>query len=140
VNRSWTAGIIVLVALFGFTSLLGILLSPPDVSAEPLIIIMTGHFLAPKEKGGANTYFFYVRGKNLPFRVDDLEVPEEPMRGGQGWTVLDQLGAPRMRVIGGEKEIERLTQDSIAGKKFRIQGTLHVYDGLLAVQSLEEIK
>jgi len=140
VKRSSTAGIIVVVALLGSTSLLGILLSPPDVSAEPLIIIMTGQFLAPKEKGGANTYFFYVRGKNLPFRVDDIEVPEEPVRGGKGWTVLDDLGAPRMRVIGGEKDIECLMQDSMSGKKFRIQGNLHVYDGLLAVQSLEEIK
>jgi len=131
---------IIMVALFGLSCTLGMLLSPPDVSADPLIIMLTGQFLAPKEKGGANTYFFYVRGKNLPFRVDELEVPEEPVRGGPGWTVLDDLGAPRMRVIGGKEDIARLLQDSISGKKFRIKGDLHVFDGLLAIESLEELK
>jgi hypothetical protein len=138
-KRSWKAGVI-MVVLFGLSCTFGIALSPPDVSAMPLSIILTGQFLGPEEKGVQNTYFFYIRGKNLPFRVDHVEVPEVPMKSGEKVTILNDLGAPRMRVIGGKETIERLMEDSIEGKKFRIQGNLHVLDGLLAVLSLEELE
>jgi len=132
---------LMVVALFGFTSVLGIVLSAPEASAQaPVQIVLTGQVLTAKETGQVNTYFLYVRDKKIRYRVDQGYTPAVVMEATTVYDILDSIGAPRIHVVGADKALEPLTQSGNEGKHLRIEGLLYPGDAVLAVSSVEEVQ
>jgi len=128
---------LVIAVLFGLVSTVGL----SEVAAQgPLDVTLTGKFLAEKEKGDAETYFFYVRGKKMRFQVKHVEVPPVAPQSASGTEILVDIGTPRIHVTGTDNAIKQLQQPDILGKSIKIVGTLYVSDAILAVTSVEQLK
>jgi hypothetical protein len=139
-KKSWKTGLIV-VACFGFASIMGIVLGAPAASAQgPLDVTLTGKFLTDKEKGDAETYFFYVRDKKMRFQVRHVEVPPVAPQSASGTEILVEIGTPRIHVSGTDSAMKQLQQPDLPGKSFKIVGTLYVADAILMVTSVEKLK
>jgi hypothetical protein len=139
-NRSLKAGIMV-VALFGLVSALGIVLSATEASAQaPVQVVLTGQVLTEKQTGQANTYFLYVRDKKVRYRVDQGYTPSVDMEAQTIYDLLGAIGAPRIHVVGADKALSPLTQSGAEGKHLRIEGALYPRDAILTVTSVEEVQ
>ena len=139
-NRSWKAGI-VMMALFGLSCILGIVLSAPEADAQaPVQVVLSGQVLTPKQTGEVNTYKLYVRGKELRYRVDQGYTPEVDMEAKTIYDILGSIGAPRIHVVGASKALSPLTQAGVEGKYLRIEGELYPFDSVLTVTSVEEVQ
>jgi hypothetical protein len=135
-RKSWKAGLIMAV-LLGLVSTLGL----SEVAAQaPLDVTLTGKFLTEKEKGDAETYFFYVRGKKMRFQVKDVEVPPVAPQSASGTEILVDIGTPRIHVTGTDSAMKQLQQPDLPGKSIKIVGTLYVSDAILTVTSVEKLK
>ncbi len=135
-RRSCRSGLIIAV-LFGLVLTLGL----SEVAAQgPLDVTLTGKFLTEKEKGDAETYFFYVRGKKMRFQVKHVEVPAVAPQSASGTEILVDIGSPRIHVTGTDTAIKELQQPDLPGKSIKIVGTLYVSDALLTVTSVEKLK
>ena len=134
--QSWKAGLIMAV-LLGLVSTLGL----SEVAAQgPLDVTLTGKFLTEKEKGDAETYFFYVRGKKMRFQVKHVEVPPVAPQSASGTEILVDIGTPRIHVSGTDSAMKQLQQPDLPGKSIKIVGTLYVSDAILTVTSVEKLK
>jgi len=139
-KRSWKAGLI-LVALFGFASVLGMVLSATEASAQaPVQVVLTGQVLTEKQTGQVNTYFLYVRDKKIRYRVDQGYTPAVDMEAQTIYDLLGDIGAPRIHVVGADKALAPLTQSGAEGKHLRIEGALYPRDAILTVTSVEEVQ
>jgi len=129
------------VALFGFASIMGILLSAPEASAQdPVGVVLIGQVLTAKETGQANTYFLYVRNKKIRYRVDQGDTPSVDMEATTIYDILDSIGAPRIHVVGSDKVLGPLAQSGVEGKYLRIEGDFYTTDGVLTVTSVKEVQ
>jgi len=128
---------LILAVLFGLLCTLGL----SEAAAQaPLDVTLTGKFLPDKEKGNAETYFFYVRGKKMRFQVKDVEVPTVAPDSASGTEILVDIGSPRIQVTGTDTAIKALQQPDILGKSIKIVGTLYVADAILTVTSVKTLE
>ena len=128
-------------ALFGFASVLGIVLSAPEASAQaPVQVVLTGQVLTEKQTGQVNTYFLYGRDKKIRYRVDQGYTPAVDMEAQTIYDLLGDIGAPRIHVVGADKALSPLTQSGAEGKHLRIEGALYPRDAILTVTSVEEVQ
>ena len=135
-RRYYRAGFVILV-LCGLVCTLGL----SEVAAQgPLDVTLTGKFLTEKEKGDAETYFFYVRGKKMRFQVKHVEVPPVAPQSASGTAILVEIGTPRIHVSGTNSAMKQLQEPDLPGKSIKIVGTLFVADAILTVTSVEKLK
>jgi len=130
-----------MMALFGLSCTLGIVLSAPEADAQaPVQVVLSGQVLTPKQTGEANTYKLFVRGKELRYRVDQGYTPAIDMEDTTIYDILGTIGAPRIHVVGADKALSPLTQAGVEGKYLRIEGQLYPLDAVLTVTSVEEVQ
>jgi len=132
-REHWIRGLFTAV-LLGLVCTLGV---TEAMAQGPLDVTLTGKFLPDQEKGSADTYMFYVRGKRLRFELKNIEVPTVLPESPSGKQMMENIGTPRIQLIGPENVIKQLQQPDILGKPVKIQGTLYVADAVLVVSSLQ---
>ena len=133
---SWTSGLVIAV-MCGLLCTLGL---SGAAAQGPLDVTLTGKFLTEKEKGDAQTYFFYVGGKKMRFQVKHVEVPPVAPQSASATEILADIGTPRIHVTGAHKTIKEIQQPNILGESIKIVGTLYVSDAILTVTSVEKLE
>jgi hypothetical protein len=130
----------VVVTLFAMSLVAGMLLNPPNASAQaPVVVYMVGKVLKPAEKGEVNTYSFDLKQKTLRFRVDQGVTPDFAMEDTTIYDILGALVKPSLKVIGKKQVIQPLLQSGVEGKYFYIEGDLYVESQLLVVTKVQEV-
>ena len=99
---------------------------------------LTGTFQAAAVKGASGTYTIIVRERELNFQVTNAELKTPQAEGLTGLGVLDQVPDRRITLYGNDKDMKRLLQPDVPGKRFLIKGTLYVAEGTLLLISLTE--
>lgn len=132
-REHWTRGLFTTI-LLGLVCMLGL---AEAVAQSALDVTLTGKFLTDQEKGNADTYLFYVRGKRLRFELKHIEVPAVAPESASGQETMVDIGSARIQLIGSENVIKQLQQPDILGKPVKIKGTLYVADAILVVNSVQ---
>ena len=134
----WTG--VMVVALFAMSLVGGVLLNPPQASAQsPVTVEIIGKVLTPSTKGEADIYTLDLKHEKLRFRVDQGITPDYAMESNTIYDVLGTLQTPSIRVLGKREVLKPLLQPGVEGKYFFMQGDLYTEPQLLVVTKVKEV-
>jgi hypothetical protein len=106
----------------------------PRIKQPPLVRI-TGSFVPLEEKrGGLRTLRARIKDKTWQLRIKEIKA----LTGtpNSGWSLLNDLFPPKLRLIGPDDLLAPLQQDDLAGRLLILEGRLYVGDHQLYVTAV----
>ena len=104
-----------------------------------LEVTLTGVVLPMEGPSDPAGYTLQFQDRKWNFRVTDIRVPEPTYPGSvSGWSILNDIGRRKIRLMGNGDFIEPLNQAGSECKQVNIRGVLYVSTGTLGLASVEE--